>query len=180
MLALLSLAGVLPVSAQNVVAEPFPPAKFTSLYIERDDKDETVSIQMQGDALIYKRTVAGKEVENVIAHPSDDDWFAFIQSINNNARLYKWAPKYYYPGQGPSWVVDFDMADRKFNSSGTNEFPKEGDETQPQANPLSGPSVPFQLFWQAVLKLVGKAPVASSKSTRRRLIEYHLKMLASR
>jgi len=71
-----------------------------------------------------------------------------------------WSPKYYYPGQGPSWVVDFDMKDRQFNSSGTNEFPKAGDEANGQANPASGPSVPFQLFWQAVLTLACKAPAA--------------------
>ena len=47
-------------------------------------------------------------------HPTGDDWFAFIQSVNTNAKLYKWAPKYYYPGQGPSWVVDIVMEDRKF------------------------------------------------------------------
>jgi hypothetical protein len=41
-----------------------------------------------------------------------------------------------------------------------NEFPLEGNVSQPQANPASGPSVPFQLFWQAVLKLAGKAPQA--------------------
>jgi hypothetical protein len=50
------------------------------------------------------------------------------------------------------------MADRKFNSSGTNEYPKESDEANGQANPASGPSVPFQLFWHAVLDLVGQAP----------------------
>ncbi len=145
--------------AQSIVAEPFPPAKITSLYLERDDnKGGTISIQLQGDALIYQTTQGGKVVENDVTHPTDDDWFKFIQVIDNNAKLYKWAPKYYYPGQGPSWVVDFVMADRKFNSEGTNEFPKEGDEANPQANPKSGPSVPFQLFWQAALTLAGKAP----------------------
>lgn len=158
----LSFCWALPLCAQNIVAEPFPPAKFTSLYVERDDGDETVSIQLQGDALIYKKTRAGKEIENTTAHPTDDDWFAFIQSINDTAKLYKWAPKYSYPGQGTSWVVDFDIGDRKFNSAGTNEFPKEGDEAQPQANPKSGESVPFQLFWQAVLKLAGKAAPKST------------------
>jgi len=146
-----------PLRAQTVAAEPFPPAKFTSLYIERDEKGATVSVQLQGDTLIYTTTLQGKALENVTVHPSDDDWFKFIQAINT-AKLYKWAPQYYYPGQGPSWVVDFVMADRKFNSAGTNEYPKQGDESNPQANPKSGPSVPFQLFWQAVLTLVGKAP----------------------
>jgi len=158
---LLAVLFALPMHAQNVVAEPFPPAKFSSLYIERDDnKGGAISIQLQGDSLIYQTTQGGKVVENVTVHPSGDDWFTFIQAINTNAKLYKWAPKYYYPGQGPSWVVDFVMADRKFNSEGTNEYPKEGDESNPQANPSSGPSVPFQLFWQAVLALAGKAPPA--------------------
>ena len=145
--------------AQTVVAEPFPPAKISSLYIEQDDnKGGTISIQLQGDALIYQTTQGGKVVENAIVHPTGDDWFTFIQAVNTNAKLYKWAPKYYYPGQGPSWVVDIVMENRKFNSAGTNEFPKQGDEANPQANPKSGPSVPFQLFWQAALTLAGKAP----------------------
>jgi hypothetical protein len=151
-----------PLRAQTVVAEPFPPAKITSLYIENDDnKGGAISIQLHGDALIYQTTQKGKVVENTIVHPSDDDWFTFIQAINTNAKLYKWASKYYYPGQGPSWVVDLDMENRKFNSSGTNEYPLQGDEANPQANPKSGPSVPFQLFWQAALKLAGKAPPAA-------------------
>jgi hypothetical protein len=81
----------------------------------------------------------------------------FIQALNA-AKVYKWAPKYYYPGQGPAWVIDLVMEDRKFNSEGTNEYPKNGDESQPAADPTAGPSVPFQLFWQAVLGLVGKVP----------------------
>ena len=152
-----------PLRAQTIVAEPFPPAKFTNLYIERDEKGATISVQLAGDALIYKTTFQGKELENETIHPTDDDWFKFIQTLNT-AKVYKWSAKYYYPGQGPSWVIDFDMADRKFNSSGTNEFPKEGDETQGQANPPSGPSVPFQIFWQAVMTLAGKAqPPTSAK-----------------
>ncbi len=151
----------LPLHAQNLVAEPFPPAKISSLYVESDDnKGGTTSIQLQGDALIYQTTQAGKVVENTVVHPSDDDWFKFIQSINTTAKLYKWAPKYYYPGQGPSWVVDLVMENRKFNTAGTNEYPKQGDEASPQANPKSGPSVPFQLFWQAALTLAGKVPTA--------------------
>jgi hypothetical protein len=150
---------VTPSRAQNVVAEPFPPAKISSLYIGSDDnKGGTISIQLQGEALIYQTTQKGKVVENTIVHPTGDDWFTFIQSVNTNAKLYKWAPKYYYPGQGPSWVVDIVMEDRKFNSAGTNEFPLQGNEANPQANPKSGPSVAFQLFWQAALTLAGKAP----------------------
>ena len=149
----------LPSRAQSLVAEPFPPAKISSLYIESDNnKGGTVSIQLQGDALIYQTTQKGKVVENTIVHPTGDDWFNFIQSVNTNAKLYKWAPKYYYPGQGPSWVVDIVMEDRKFNSAGTNEYPLQGNEANPQANPKSGPSVPFQLFWQAALTLAGKSP----------------------
>ncbi len=148
-----------PVHAQGVVAEPFPPAKISSLYIESDDnKGATISIQLQGDALLYQRTQAGKAVENSVSHPTDDDWFKFIQAVDNSAKLYKWAPNYYYPGQGPSWVVDLVMDDRKFNSAGTNEYPLQGDEAKPQANPKSGPSAPFQLFWQAALTLAGKTP----------------------
>jgi hypothetical protein len=144
--------------AQHVVAEPFPPAKISSLYIESDDnKGGTISIQLHGDGLIYQETQKGKVVENTIVHPTGDDWFTFIQSVNTNAKLYKWAPQYYYPGQGPSWVVDIVMEDRKFNSAGTNEYPLQGNEANPQANPKSGPSVPFQLFWQAALTLAGKA-----------------------
>jgi hypothetical protein len=155
---LILLAIALPAHAQDIMAEPFQPEKVTSFYAELDSKDETESVQLQGDALVYKKTKAGKEIESSATHPTGDDWLAFIQSINNNSKVYKWADKYYYPGQGPSWVIDLDMADRKFNSAGTNEFPLQGDESKPQANPKSGPSVPFQIFWQAVLKLAGKAP----------------------
>lgn len=155
-LVIVAMLAVLHSRAQTVVAEPFPPAKISSLYIERDEfRGAAVSVQLKDDTLIYRRVEGGKEVDSAVVHPSDDDWFAFIQALNA-AKVYKWAPKYYYPGQGASWVIDLDMADRKFNSSGTNEFPKEGDEAQPQANPRSGPSIPFQLFWQAVLKLAGR------------------------
>jgi len=143
--------------AATIVAEPFPPARFTSLYIERDDKNASVTVQTAGDAVMYKATLGDKISERITVHPSDDDWFKFIQALNA-ANVCKWSPKYYYPGQGPTWVIDLVMEDRKFNSGGTNEYPKNGDEAQPQANPASGPSVPFQVFWQAVLVLVGKAP----------------------
>ena len=135
-----------PLNAATVVPEPFPPARFTSLYIERDDKGAAVIVQMDGDTdtVIYKVTLGNKVLESLTVHPTDDDWFKFIQALDA-ANLYKWAPKYYYPGQGPTWVIDLVMEDRKFNSEGTNEYPKEGDEAQPQANPSSGPSVPFQL-----------------------------------
>jgi hypothetical protein len=151
-----------PLHAQQVVAEPFPPAKFSSLTIERDDSDgSTVTIQLQGDTLLYQSTKGGKGLENLTLHPSDDDWFAFIQALNGPAKVYQWSPKYEYPGQGTSWAIALVLADRKFQSEGVNEFPMEGSVAQPQANPASGPSVPFQLFWQAVLKLAGKAPAAS-------------------
>ena len=160
---LLAVIFALPLHAQNIVAEPFPPAKFTSLYIERDEKGATISIQLAGDALIYKTTFQGKELENVTVHPSDDDWFKFIQALNA-AKVYKWTPKYEYPGQGPSWVIDFGMENRKFYSEGTNEFPMNGDEAQPAGDPKAGPSIPFQLYWAAVLALVGKEqPGAPSK-----------------
>jgi hypothetical protein len=143
--------------AATLVAEPFPPAKLTSLYIERDDKGAAVTVQSQGDTVTYKVTLGDKVLENLTVTPSGEDWFKFIQGLNS-AKVYNWAPKYYYPGQGPTWVIDLVMEDRKFNSSGTNEYPMNGNESQPQANPASGPSVPFQLYWQAVLGLVGKVP----------------------
>jgi hypothetical protein len=154
-LALLALILGLPLRAANIVAEPFPPARFTSLYIERDEKGAAVSLQLAGDAVIYKVTLGNKVLESLTVHPSGDDWFKFIQGLNG-AKVYKWAPKYEYPGQGPTWVIDLVMEDRKFNSGGTNEYPKNGDESQPAADPKAGPSIPFQLFWQAVLGLVGK------------------------
>ena len=138
-------------------AEPFPPARFASLYIERYDKSISTSVRLDGDALIYKVTAGKIIVDQAVIHPSADDWFQFIKGLND-AKVYQWAPKYYYPGQGETWIIDLAMDDRKFLSSGTNEFPLAGNEAQPQANPASGPSVPFQLYWQAVLKLVGKTP----------------------
>jgi len=154
---LLTLIASFPLHAATVMTEPFPPAHMTSLYIERDDKASAVSVQLAGDAIIYKVTLKSTILESLTVHPSGDDWLKFIQAINA-AKVYNWAPKYYYPGQGPSWVIDLVMEDRTFNSEGTNEYPKNGDESQPQADPKAGPSVPFQLFWQAVLNLVGKVP----------------------
>src|SRR5476649_1253510 len=124
----------LPLRAATIVAEPFPPARFTSLYIERDEKGAAVVIQSSGDAVIYKVTLGNKVLESLTVHPSGEDWFKFIQALND-AKVYKWATKYYYPGQGPTWVIDLVMEDRKFTSGGTNEYPKSGDEAQPQANP---------------------------------------------
>jgi hypothetical protein len=161
-LVLLAFGPALPLPAATVVAEPFPPAHFTNLYIERDDKGASVVVQSTGDAVIYKVTLGNKVLENITVRPSADDWFAFIKGLND-AKVYKWAPKYYYPGQGPTWVVDLVMDDRKFYSEGTNEYPMNGDESQPQANPASGPSIPFQLFWQAALGLAGKVPPPPSK-----------------
>jgi hypothetical protein len=159
-MALLLLVAGLPLRAALVVAEPFPPARFTSLYIERDEKGAAVVVQTAGDAVIYKVTLGTKVLESLTVHPSGDDWFKFIQALND-AKVYKWATKYEYPGQGPSWVIDLVMENRKFNSEGTNEYPKNGDEAQPAADPKAGPSIPFQLFWQAVLGLVGKVPPPS-------------------
>jgi hypothetical protein len=148
---------ILPLHAGQIVAESFPPAHFTSLYIERDDKGTSTVIHLKGDTIAYVVMTAGKVTENTTVKPSPDDWFKFIMGLNN-AKVYKWAPKYYYPGQGPSWVIDLVMEDRKFGSEGTNEYPREGAEAEPNENPASGPSVPFQLFWQSALELVGKAP----------------------
>ncbi len=158
-LARLLLAALLaqPLHAATVMAEPFPPARLTSLYIERDDSGTTTTVQAAGDAVIYKVTTGNKVVENLTVHPSGEDWFKFIQALNA-AKVYHWAPNYDYPGQGASWVIDLVMDNRKFNSEGTNDYPKNGDESQPAADPKAGPSVPFLIFWQAVLGLVGKAP----------------------
>jgi hypothetical protein len=143
--------------ATTVVPEPFPPTRMTSLYIERDDKGASMVVQTDGDAVTYKVTLGNAVLENLTVRPSGEDWFKFIQALNA-AKVYQWAPKYYYPGQGPAWVIDVVMEDRKFNSEGTNEYPKNGDVAQPAADPKAGPSVPFNLFWQAVLELVGKTP----------------------
>ena len=154
----------LPLRAATVLAEPFPPAKMTSLYIERDDKGTSMVVQSAGDDVIYKVSQGNTVLENVTVHPSGEDWFNFIQALNNAAKVYKWSPKYEYPGQGPSWVIDFGMENRKFYSEGTNEFPMNGDEAQPAGDPKAGPSIPFQLYWAAVLALVGKEqPGAPSK-----------------
>ena len=148
---------LLPLHAANLVPDPFQPTQVTSLYIEKHDGDSVVSIQLAGDALTYKMVKQGKVTEETVTHPSGDDWFKFIQGLNT-AKVYKWTAKYYYPGQGASWFIDLGMENRPFKSEGTNEYPKEGAEDQPQADPKAGASVPFQLFWQAALELVGKAP----------------------
>jgi hypothetical protein len=157
----------LPLRAATIVPEPFPPAKLSNLYIQRGELNgDTITVQVQGDALIYTSTQGKKVVETSTIHPSGDDWFKFIQALNA-AKVYKWSPKYYYPGQGETWVISFDLPDRSFSSEGTDEFPKNGDEAQGQANPASGPSVPFQLFWQAVLTLVGKgAPAGTTPASK--------------
>ncbi|MCE0483792.1 MAG: hypothetical protein LV479_06095 [Methylacidiphilales bacterium] len=144
------------VQAANVVADPFPPARFTSLYLERDEGGANIVIQLNGDTVTYTKTVKGQVVETKTVQPAGDDWFQFIQGLNQ-AKVYKWAPHYEYPGQGVTWVIELAMPDRKFSSDGMNEFPKENAEDQPQADPNAGPSVPFQFFWQAALGLVGKA-----------------------
>ena len=156
-LALFGCLVLLPLHAANVVPDPFQPTQVTSLNIEKQDGDTVISIQLVGDAITYTVTVQAKVTEQTTTHPAGDDWFKFIQGLNT-AKAYKWAPKYYYPGQGTSWVIDMSTADRQFKSSGTNEYPKEGAEDQPQADPKAGPSIPFQVFWQAALGLAGKAP----------------------
>ncbi len=139
----------------DLVPDPFPPAHFTNLYIEKDEKGVMTSIQLSGDAVIYKVTAGTQILENITVYPSADDWFAFIQGLNA-AKVYKWAPNYTYPGQGVTWIVDLSFEDRKLTSGGTNDYPKEGAENQAQADPKAGPSVPFQVFWQAAQVLVGK------------------------
>jgi hypothetical protein len=159
---LLALLGILPwlpleAATGDVVQDPFAPAKITSLSIEKDDGDTITTIMLEGDAITYKTTVGGKVTESLTAHPSADDWFNFIQKLNV-AKVYKWLPRYYYPGQGPGWSINMVMEDRTFGSSGTNEYPKESAEDQPQADPQAGPSVPFLIFWQAAETLAGKQP----------------------
>jgi len=140
----------------TIVPEPFPPAAFTGLYLENDERGGTTIIQLSGDALIYKKTDGGSKVlETTTVHPTGDEWFKFIQALNA-AKVYKWVDKYYYPGQGPSWVIDITMEGRKFYSEGTNEFPKNGDEAEAAADPKAGPSIPFALYWAAALDLCGK------------------------
>jgi hypothetical protein len=145
-----------------VVAEPFPPAAFTSFHVEWDKGNRATSVQLANGALSYKVMEGEKLVEIGNVHPTADDWFKFIQTLNA-VKVYNWADKYSYPGPGDYWKVDAVMSDRRFFSSGSNEYPKEGDESQPQANPASGPSVPFQLFWNAVVQLVGKQGVAPTQ-----------------
>ena len=163
-LLVLSILAASPLCAAMVVAEPFPPAAFDSLYLENDERSGTTIIQLSGDALIYKRTDGGSKVlETKMVHPSGEDWFKFIQALNA-VKVYKWTKKYEYPGQGPSWVIDIGMENRKFYSEGTNEYPKNGDVEQPAGDPKAGPSIPFQLYWAAVLELVEKTqPPSPSK-----------------
>lgn len=146
---------VMPLHAAGVVAEPFPPAHFSSLLIEWDEGTKSTIIQSNGDTVTFKVTEGDKVVENITVHPAPDDWFKFIQGLNA-AKVYKWAPRYEFPSQGSAWAIDIVMEDRKFKSEGTYEYPKNGDESQPAADPKAGPSIPFQLFWQAALALVGK------------------------
>lgn len=159
-LAFLAVILILPLHAATIVAEPFPPARFTSLYLERDDKGTATVIQMNGDTVTYKVTTGNKVTDSATVTPSPDDWFKFIQGLNT-AKVYKWAPKYEYPGQGGSWVIDLAMDDRNFASEGANEYPKDGAEDQPNASPGSGPSLAFQIFWHAALGLVGKDVAAA-------------------
>ena len=154
-LALVAVFLSIPAYAGGVVAEPFPPAHFSSLLIEWDESGKSTLIQSNGDTVTFKVTEGDKVVENMTVTPSPDDWFKFIQGLNA-AKVYKWAPRYEYPGQGSAWAIDLVMEDRKFKSEGTNEYPKNGDESQPTADPKVGTSIPFQLFWQAALQLVGK------------------------
>jgi hypothetical protein len=47
-------------------------------------------VRTAGDAVIYKITLGNKVLENLTVHPSGDDWFKFIQGLND-AKVYKWA-----------------------------------------------------------------------------------------
>ena len=78
----------LPLHAATIVAEPFPPARFTSLYIERNDKGAAVVVQTAGDAVTYKVTLGNKVLEKLTVQPSGDDWLKFIRGLND-AKVYK-------------------------------------------------------------------------------------------
>jgi hypothetical protein len=145
-----------PIRGGDLVSDPFQPAHFTALHIERNERGKSTIILLSGDAVIYKVTDGGKNVETVTVHPAIDDWFMFIQGMNE-AKVYKWAPRYSASGEGVTWIVDFTTDTRTFSSSGANEFPKTGAEEQPQGDPSAGPSIPFEQFWQSALALVGKA-----------------------
>jgi len=153
--ALIWVALSMSLCASNVVPDPFSPARFTDLYIEKDEKGKVISMQLSGDVIVFKCIVDGKEIDNATVHPSGDDWFQFIQALNR-AKVYKWSSNYTYPGQGITWTIDLAMDDRKQVSGGTNDFPKEGAEDQAQGDPNAGPSVPFQIMWQAAMTLAGK------------------------
>ena len=132
----------------------------TALYIENDQRSGTTIVQLSGDSLIYKLTDGGSKVLSTeTIHPSSDDWFNFIQGLNN-AKVYNWVSGYQYPGQGPSWVIDLTMDDRKFYSEGTNEFPEERRRIAPAGRSEGELEHPFDLFWHAVLQLCGKAQAA--------------------
>jgi len=153
-LLLLTLAPSL--RAADFAPDPFPPARFTNLYMEKDEKGKVMSIQLSGEDVIFKCLVDGKEIDSAKVHPSGDDWFQFIQALNL-AKVYKWSPNYTYPGQGITWIIDLGMENRKLTTGGTNDFPKEGAENQPQADPKAGPSTPFQIAWLAAMALAGKS-----------------------
>lgn len=157
LLVLMALLGGGRLEAVDVVAQPFPPASVTSLHIEKTENGSTTSVDLIQDAVVYEVTSAdGKVVEKNTTHPDGDDWFQFIQKLNE-AKVYKWARKYYYPGQGAEWAVILEIDNQPFASEGDNEYPKAGSESDPAADPKGGETLPFQLFWQAVLVLAGKA-----------------------
>ncbi len=74
------------------------------------------------------------------------------------------------PAKAQAGVVDLVMGNRKFNSSGTNEYPKESDESNPQANPRSGPQRPLPAFLaggaDAGGQSTGEAALAAAIRTR--------------
>jgi hypothetical protein len=77
--------------AAQPVAQPFPPASFTFLHIEMTENGKTTSVDLIQDAVVYLVTSGdGKVVEKNTTHPDGDDWFLFIQKLNE-AKVYKWA-----------------------------------------------------------------------------------------
>ena len=162
LVALMVLLGQWVLEAAEVVPQPFPAASFDSLHIELTENGTTTSVDLDNGSVVYEVTSAdGKVVEKVTTQPDDDAWFQFIQKLNE-AKVYKWAPRYYYPGQGAKWGIALKIDNQGFMSVGHNEYPKEGAEGDPAADPQGGKTLPFRLFWQAVLVLAGKAKVSGA------------------
>jgi len=69
LLMLLVLASPQVGAAPKIVAEPFPPAQFTVLAMERSEGTSDVLIRLAGNSLIYTAVIDGKKEESIV-HPS--------------------------------------------------------------------------------------------------------------